>query len=148
MIPKEFLASDAIMVLGAFASELENVSLQEVFRKTTDSLHEGFQANFTNTRGPKGTWPPHSPVTVAIYGPHPLLILTGAMLASVTQTGAPGSIENYRPREMEIGTSIWYSGFQQFGTLKIPARPFLWLDSTPMEKVTSAFVNALIEFLF
>jgi phage gpG-like protein len=147
MIPQEFLASDASAILGSFANELASMSFVDAFKKTTDSLHDGFQANFTNTRAPYGTWPPHAPYTIQKYGPHPLLILTGAMLASVTQSGSDGRIEQISSNEMVIGTSLFYAGFQQYGTLKIPPRPFLWLDGDHLEKVTEAFVSAISSIL-
>lgn len=139
MIPKQFDAEFAEYWLDELAQSMENTSLVESFKEIVPILHEGFADNFSSTKSPSGTWPPHSPYTIAKYGPHPLLILSGAMLASVTNSGSDGSIEEVGPREMALGTSIFYAGFQQFGTVRIPARRFLWLDSPFMDRLSDTF---------
>jgi phage gpG-like protein len=147
MIPKDFMASDAVNVLGAFAREFESKDLQPAFAGIIDDLHAGFRSNFTNTAAPYGTWPPHSPYTVQKYGPHPLLILSGKMLASVTTSGSEGSIERFASRELTVGTSLFYAGFQQWGTQKIPARTFMWLDPNSYDAVAAKFAKLCWEIL-
>lgn len=141
MIPREFMASDAVAVLGEFARDFESKSLEPAFAGIAQDLRESFGSNFANTRAPYGTWPPHSPYTVQKYGPHPLLILSGKLLASVTTQGAEGSIERYLARELEMGTDLFYSGWQQRGTVKIPARPYVWLTDENLARVSERFAE-------
>jgi hypothetical protein len=142
MIPREFMASDALDVMTSFADDFESVSVRDAFEAIKPDVREAFASNFANTRAPYGTWPPHSPYTVARYGPHPLLILSGAMLASVTTSGASESIEETGDRYMVLGTGFFYAPYQQFGTRKIPPRPFLWLTGDAADQISEKFLDA------
>jgi phage gpG-like protein len=69
------------------------------------------------------------------------------MLASVTQQGAEGRIESVGDRDAEVGTSLFYAGFQQFGTSKIPSRRFLWLDSPSVDAVLEVFADKAFQIV-
>lgn len=142
MIPNEFFAHEADEVFSAFASSLESGDLTPAFRSCIEVASEGFSDNFGATKAPYGTWPPHSPVTVAIHGPHPLLILTGDMYRAVTKEGSEGRIQDLEPRSLVLGTDLFYAAWQQYGTAKIPPRPFLWLDKPFVVQVTEVFADA------
>lgn len=139
MIPAEFKAEDAIQVLGDFATAIETLDLSEAFEAASEAARAGFKKNFDQTQGPGYKWAPHSPYTIQKYGPHPLLILSGAMLQATTESGAAGSVHDVQPREAVIGTDIFYAAFQQFGTLRIPARRFVWLDAESVAEVEEEF---------
>lgn len=137
--------------LRATAQQLQSFDFAPVFSEMLETFHRGIESNFDNTRGPGYTWAPHSPVTIALHGPHPLLILTGAMKRSVTQTGAEGRIEDIMQNEMTIGTSLFYAPFQQFGTTgppRIPARRFLWLQGSYVDELAEIFADQVAQRLF
>jgi phage gpG-like protein len=137
--------------LQATTSQLDSFDFAPVFSAMLETFHRGIESNFDNIRGPGYTWPPHSPVTIAKHGPHPLLILTGAMKRSVTQSGAEGRIEEIMRNEATIGTSLFYAPYQQFGTTgppKIPARRFLWLQSSFVDQLAEIFADQMTERLF
>ena len=72
-------------------------------------------------------WPAHSPTTVAKYGPHPLLILTTALMQSVTTDfGSGDSVIENSGRDLAWGTSLAYGGYNNYGTSRIPPREFLY----------------------
>ena len=75
-------------------------------------------------------WPEHAPETVRQYGPHPLLILTTALMQSVaTDFGTGDSVIENQGRELAWGTSLEYGGYNNYGTSRIPPREFLyWTD--------------------
>ena len=123
---------------------LQSFDFAPVFTAVLDTLHEGFASNFDQTRAPYGQWPPHSPMTIAKYGVHPLLILTGAMKAAVTQSGSSDRIEEITQTEAIIGTSLFYAPYQQYGTdgpRPIPARPFLWLEGDYVDQLHERFAD-------
>lgn len=140
-----------IEMMQATASQLESFDFSPVFSSMLETFHRGIESNFDNIRGPGYTWPPHSPVTIAKHGPHPLLILTGAMKRSVTQTGSEGRIEEIMRDEMTIGTSLFYAPYQQFGTTgppRIPVRRFLWLQGSYVDQLAEIFADQMMERLF
>jgi phage gpG-like protein len=138
-------------LMQATISQLEAFDFAPVFTSMLETLHQGFESNFDQTRAPYGQWPPHSPMTIAIHGPHPLLILTGVMKRSVTQSGVEGRIEDIMKNEAIIGTSLFYAPYQQFGTSgphPIPARPFLWLEGSYVDRLHERFVDEVESRLF
>lgn len=72
-------------------------------------------------------WPEHAPATVEQYGPHPLLILTTALMQSVTTDfGTGDSVIENSGRDLAWGTSLAYGGYNNYGTSRIPPREFLY----------------------
>ena len=148
MIPKEFPAEEAEYWMDELIQEMEGGSFAPAFSRIVPNLQYAFGDNFDRAEGPMGAWAPHSPVTIAIHGPHPLLILTGDLLRSVTETGATGSVQQISDREMTLGTSLFYAGWQQRGTDKIPARPFLWVDYSWLGEIGDEFATGVSQILF
>jgi phage gpG-like protein len=144
MIPETFLAFEAVDVLGAWSDELATGSLEQPLRDCIGLLNNGFEDNFDATKAPYGQWPAHAPYTIQKYGPHPLLILTGVMKASVTESGSASRIEEVGTRQLAIGTDLFYAPYQQFGTRKIPPRPFLWLDAPWVDQVAERFATGVL----
>jgi phage gpG-like protein len=70
------------------------------------------------------------------------------MKRSVTQSGSDGRIEEIMRTEAKIGTSLFYAPYQQFGTRKIPARPFLWLEGSYVERLTNQLADAMMARVF
>jgi phage gpG-like protein len=81
----------------------------------------------TKGPGPEGElWAP--PAKGTRYGPgQSLLERSGAMLDSLVPQG-PGNFFEVSPTEGRAGSLIPYAAFQQFGTGRIPPRPFLGWD--------------------
>lgn len=149
MIPSMINVEDLPAVLDAFANDLANASLVSAFDELSPTLRQSFGDNFANTKGPNGQWPPHAPATIRIHGPHPLLILQGYLLQSVTVKGSVGSVEILEARSMSIGSTIFYAGWQNNGTDNghIPARPFLWLDEIAVAAVLDRFATSTFNLL-
>jgi phage gpG-like protein len=143
----DMLASDASMGLRQFGDELFNMDFGPVFESLIDPVHEGVAENFDATRSPSGKWPPHSPVTIMLHGPHPLLVLSGTMKAAVTSRGSSGRIEEFTRDSLTFGTDLFYAPYQQYGTRKIPARPFLWLEGSYVDRITDMFADGVLQRL-
>jgi phage gpG-like protein len=91
-------------------------------------------------------WPAHSPATVAKYGPHPLLILTTALMQSVTTDFGTGDsrIEN-SGRDLAWGTNLEYGGYNNYGTSRIPAREWLYWTDEGADAVVETLGNWIDE---
>ena len=57
--------------------------------------------------------------------PHPLLRKSGTLFRSLVQPGAPGNVDIRSEHSLEYGTDIAYADYHEFGTSRIPARPYL-----------------------
>ncbi len=125
---------DRVAKVGSGAKTMRAVSL--VLRNLT---HEAFRDGAAN-------WPPLSPATLAARarkGNHSKqpLIATGAMYASIeasnTDTEASVSVGDGLP-----DARAWYN---QFGTLRAPARPFLPITNFGTPNPTQAWLDAVME---
>ena len=78
-------------------------------------------------------WPPLSPAYAAWKNRHfpnrPLLVLRGHLRDSLTNESSRQMVFNRAGgRQLIIGTRIKYAKFHQYGTKKMPARPFVKVD--------------------
>jgi phage gpG-like protein len=78
-------------------------------------------------------WPPLSPAYAAWKRRHfpnrPLLVLRGHMRDSLTNESSRNMIFNRAGgRQLILGTRIKYAKFHQYGTKRMPARPFIKID--------------------
>tara|TARA_R100001129_G_scaffold172248_1_gene142812 strand:- start:74 stop:565 length:492 start_codon:yes stop_codon:yes gene_type:complete len=78
-------------------------------------------------------WPPLSPAYAAWKSRHfpnrPLLVLRGHLRDSLTNESSRQMVFNRAGgRQLIIGTRIKYAKFHQYGTKKMPARPFVKVD--------------------
>lgn len=119
---------------GAFRSDLEN--LQPLWDRFKPIMTEIEEEQFA-THG-HGAWPPWSPNT-RVHGSD-LLVLTGALKGSLVDAGA--AVKSEGPTEMVWGTDVFYAGFHQSGTEKMPQRMVIDVqDTTKFQMETVAWVN-------
>ena len=59
---------------------------------------------------------------------YPILFRTGRLGTSLLQPGGE-NILNIQPDVLQMGTRVPYSKFHQFGTSRMAARPFLFVDN-------------------
>ena len=57
--------------------------------------------------------------------PHPLLRKSGRLFRSLLESGARGNVDIRTPNSLEYGTDLPYAEAHEFGTSRIPARPYL-----------------------
>jgi len=77
---------------------------------------------------------------------YPILKRTGALEASVTKRNALGSYWRLRKKYFEVGTTLPYAHFHQFGTKKMAMREFIFIKfkgRTPGKDNTFQIRNAL-----
>lgn len=145
MFPAEFMAADAADIFKEFGASLESQDMRPVFESMVETVNEGIGMNFANASGPMGKWPPHAELTIKLYGPHPLLILTGAMRNSLINRNTEGRVEIFGDRTLEIGTDLFYAKVQQYGGGNIPARPYVWLAKVYIDELQEIFAKNVAE---
>lgn len=104
----------------------------------TEAMYDGVRSNFMRqATATDEAWAPHAPLTIALYGIHPILILSSDMFNASTSTGAKGNYLNVTDRAIVIGVDLFYAAQQQFGdaSKNIPARPFFDLPEDSIAAV-------------
>jgi phage gpG-like protein len=127
------------MAANALDTELPMIEIAGDMLRTTEIV-------FTS-RGKRGggSWKKLSPNTVRRWGPHPILELTSTLRDSVTVPGAPYQILEVSNDFIEFGTEVESAGFQQEGTRKMPARPFLRFIPADFTRWNNILVRHLIK---
>lgn len=142
MSPEEFAD-----LLDDVSEHCESGSFEDPLREVLPVLSQGFEQNFMRAEGPDGApWKPRKDML-----PHPLLILSGALIESVRDTGGQGNIHEVSARDIAAGVDtsvIEYAGVHQFGSEHIPARPYLYASATTLDAMADVFADAALEMLF
>ena len=122
----KYTLDELIAELEIQAQAMDDLPIaRDLEQEITSVMYAGIQQNYNLSATAWGmAWAPHAPSTIARYGPHPLLILTGAMEAASTSSGVRGNYLEVNDRSVVIGVDLPYAAAQQYGTDKIPARPF------------------------
>lgn len=136
--------------LERMADSLAGPAPRPAMERCGELLRQAFSANYDAGRNEETIWPPHAPATVARYGPHPLLILTGRMREATVTKGAAGNIEQISDRELKVGVDtgdVPYAGFQNWGTQRIPQREYLVPREDNLDQCGEAIADAFLEQL-
>lgn len=150
-------AKPSTYTLDEFAAELDESArladelpiARDLQDEITELIYASVQRNFDEQVGSNGAkWAPHAPLTVQLYGVHPLLILTGTMWVAATMTGVEGNYLEVSDRQIVTGVDLPYAAQQQFGTDRIPQREFYYVrDSYVYEIENLAAAYAVQEVL-
>ena len=105
---------------------IANPQLQAPIQDWLTHLAGDLSQAFLSSRTPDGMpWPPLKKRRPAGHNQgHRPLIDFGDLLSSVVSIGN-GHIEAVTNDSAEFGTDLFYAGFQNFGTSRIPAREFM-----------------------
>lgn len=153
------IASNQTYTLDTFSAELEQSAQQlenlpiarDLQDQITDLIYAGIQRNYDDQRAANGSaWAPHAPMTVRMYGPHPILILSGAMQEASTKTGVEGNYLDVDDRSIVTGVNLPYAATHQFGDLdrNIPARPFYDLPESYITEIENLAVHYFTQEVF
>lgn len=127
--------------LEKFSHDFMNVDLLPAYRAVDKAVSTGFAQNFAAKVDEFGiAWKPHAPATIAMYGVHDLLILSGAMYAAATVQTNPGHVFRVDGNEVVIGVDgrvIPYAIVHHHGGGRVPRRRVIYVNS---ETLKSAFV--------
>tara|TARA_R100000664_G_scaffold34243_1_gene55655 strand:+ start:11706 stop:12137 length:432 start_codon:yes stop_codon:yes gene_type:complete len=131
---------EAVNLVNEFGDDLIRGSYEIPLAACSEELRLGFVEIFSNQTSSEGeSWPPHSPVTIKLYGEHPLLILSGSLYDELT-SGVDESTE----RSISVGTDLDYAEWNNDGTEKIPAREFMYIP----ESAQDACVEHIGDYVF
>jgi|GEM_PF-6544093 len=112
----------------------------------TDLIYDGVQRNFDEKQDSSGQpWAPHAPMTIRMYGPHPLLILSGTMWVASTMTGVEGNYLDVQDRSIVTGVTLPYAEKQQFGDAITPAREFYYIRDSYIFEIENLAVVYLVQ---
>jgi hypothetical protein len=142
MLRNEYDNMDALIGdLTKMLDQIETDPFTSAFEECKQHVGQGIDSIFYAAMDSMGSeWAPHAPSTIARYGIHPLLELTGVLKASVVGQGA-GHIEMIEDRTLTWGTSVEYAIYLQMGTVNMPQREFLWLPPFTIEKCAETIAN-------
>ena len=82
------------------------------------------------------------------YGSGPILWRTGALAESLAYQGAPGNVFRVSRDQLSVGTEVFYAGFHQAGTRRMPRRAVVGLARNRRASIIArlnAFVQAQAE---
>ena len=102
----------------------------EALAAVADDLRRMIAEQFATEGAAAGTpWAPLAPSTLrkSRRTRSGILNLTGALLGSLTDPGAPGHVEQIDSGQLLFGSGLPYAGFHQTGTRRMPARPIIVL---------------------
>lgn len=146
MLPSLFNSEEADVVFRDWWSEVETASLEAALRDTVPILHQGMEDNFMRAAGPDGAaWLPRKDTK-----PHPLLILYGYLIEAARDTGSAGNITRVGQRELVTGVDasvIEYAPYHEWGTSRMPARPFMYATDEVQSAALQAFSDAAFVIL-
>lgn len=130
-------------LVTSFAGILENAPAADLMNELHYMVREAQASNFATAQSGSGQqWPLrkyHGHPTLdkgrsGIPG-HPLLIDTGDLYLSVTSPSGPDHVGEIIDKAFTSGTDLPYAGFMEFGTNKIPARPFIGIDKKTVDNM-------------
>ena len=138
MSPEEFLGT-----LGRMQATVEG-SQEEPLRACLEPLWDGIHNNFVRAEGPDGTpWPARKDDL-----PHPLLVLTGALIKGATGSGGNVLTVGHDGRDITTGvdgSQVDYAIFHMTGTRYMPPRPFMYANRETVDACADVFGNAAFE---
>lgn len=146
MEPEDFLT-----LLAEVPQKLETISLRDPLKQASYEVGEQVGQNFQRQVNEDGSpWPPHAPLTVKLYGAHPLLKLTLAMYGAATDPDDPHGKLLLEDRQITFGidgTEIPYAKVQNEGGIResgnqIPQRDFFYLTEEGEQDVHDIFAQA------
>jgi phage gpG-like protein len=113
-----------------------------------ESMRQGFE----QSKAPNGSgWAPNAPSTIKRKGHGVVLRETGRLGVSLTQETHPDAVVEIVAEPsgcgFSRGTSVEYSGFNQNGTKRIPARPHVGLTEEACDEMTELGADLAIEHL-
>lgn len=132
--------------LGDEWQQLNMVPVLQDELEPIERLHEDY---FFDARGPGGEmWAPLAPSTIAAKGSSVIMIDSGRLLASLTQSG-PDAIRLVQGGngsfELVFGTDVTYSVFHDEPTANRPARQHVGWNDESLDEVTFHVLDGAIE---
>jgi len=138
-LPKVIDAEEFEETLDVWVDELESMNWESALGKCIPTLTTDFENHFMQSQGDDGPWAPRKD-----NKPHPLLILTGALLEAARDTGNAGNIHYIDEDTIVLGVNgsvVEYAAFHQYGTSKMVARPFIWASDEAIDSCVEIFAS-------
>lgn len=130
--------------ISLFAKTVINETYADVLQKCGEELNNNFVEIFANQVSSTGdSWPPHSPVTIKFYGPHPLLILSGDLYSQLTGGSVAGE------RRVTVETNLEYAEWNNDpdDDSHIPQREFMYITEQTQDNCVEHVGDYIFDLL-
>lgn len=145
MLPQQIMADRIGEAMSAWHVDIEWERFEQPLMSLGPIVFRDFDDHFLKAQGPSGPWAPRTR-----QYPWPILIKTGKLqYAAATQNGA-GNINRFRLDVAEFGLDVGvvnYAAFHEYGTSRMPARPWCWLSSDAEDEAAKQLLDALFLIL-
>ena len=142
---------DFIAELQAAPSRIERLDCRDALLPAADQFGQEIDGNFRREQDSNGAdWLPHSPVTIALHGEHPLLRLSYAMYSAAVDYRNPASYHELSSQAITIGidgNDIPYANRQDQGGGNVPQREYFYLNEDSQEIVRQVIDEALFPLI-
>jgi phage gpG-like protein len=139
-------SEDVLRNLSNFQDSLADNS--DALAAVADDLRQMIAEQFATEGAAGGTpWAPLATSTLrkSRRARSGILNLTGALLGSLTDPGAPGHVEQTDSGQLLFGSTLPYAGFHQTGTRRMPARPIIVLSGDATARWLEIVRNSIEE---
>jgi phage gpG-like protein len=141
MLPQRMYADDVEGAFRDWAQQIITETYEVPLMALAPVVFYDFDQHFSNAAGPYGAWA----VRTRQY-PWPILVKTGALQYAAGTQGARGNIDRWNAGWAEFGVDgsiVNYAGFHEYGTSRMPARPWCWLSPEAEDKAAAQFLDAV-----
>lgn len=138
--------------VGAVFLDIEqkylNADFTEPLTDFRGDLEQSEADNWSGRHSPvKTAWPKLAASTIKRKGHDQPLVLTGALMAAMTDHNSPDHVGEVTHRGLTFGTDLPYAPFHQDGTNRIPQREFAGMDEPLLDRAIDGLVESLIDQL-
>ncbi|QDV78084.1 phage virion morphogenesis protein [Botrimarina mediterranea] len=154
-MPSVYLIDDQAELDQFFADladEFYGTRMRELMESEVAEVEEVERNSFANQTAPNGqAWAPLKPATIKRKGHSRILVETGRLGVSLTQSGHPDAVVEIvdEPGQggFSRGTAVEYAGYHQKGTKRMPARPPVGVDEEYVDGFAERAADHLVENL-
>lgn len=139
MLPLRIEADEVEDVIRDWAHEIITETYERQLMALAPIAFRDFDSHFLNAQGPDGAWAPRT----RQYA-WPILIKTGALQYAAGTEGGQGNISRWKSGWAEFGLDVNvvnYAAFHEYGTSRMPARPWCWLSSEAEDQAAKQFLD-------
>lgn len=146
MLPVTIEADDVDAAMRGLVAAMAGETYEQQLMGLAPVVYAEFSDHFRDARGPDGPWAPR-----ARAYPWPPLVHTGKLSYAAIVPQGHGNITRWRDGWAEFGldaTVVNYAGFHEYGTSRMPARPWCWLSPEAEDEATERFADAVVNLFF
>ena len=133
-----------VEAINKFEADIESETYEMALEKCREHLRQNFVQIFAQQTSSEGVeWPEPSPGPERLWGPHPLLVLSGDLFQQLTETAEVGE------RSVIAGTDLYYAEWNNNPSpdSNLPQREFMYLTEETLDACVEAIGDRLFEIM-